>query len=70
MSPNMIIIGSKNKKTANVVLYSHDIHKEVCVEAHNLFTSDGYHSELYIENGLEHTYNKSCERYILNFFGK
>jgi predicted esterase len=47
-----------------------DIHKKVCEEAHELFKSEGYDSELYIENGLEHTYDKACEPYILNFLKK
>jgi predicted esterase len=57
----------KNKPRMLFYTGTHDIHKQVCMEAHELFLSEGYCSKLYIENELQHTYDKSCEAYMLNF---
>jgi len=49
---------------------SEDIHKIPCIQAHNLFINEGFDSEIYIENGLKHTWKKYCEDNIYNYLLK
>lgn len=60
--------GPLNKKP-RMLFYTgtNDVHKEVCEQAHELFKSEGYQSQIYIENGLDHQYDKQCEEYIFKF---
>jgi len=50
---------------------SEDIHKIPCIQAHTIFTNEGFNSKLYIENGLKHTWEKYHEvniyEYLLQF---
>lgn len=44
-----------------------DIHKDPCIQAHRIFTNEGFNSSIYIEDGLSHNYSSNCENYIYNF---
>lgn len=61
-----------NKRNEKMYFYtgSEDIHKVPCIQAHNIFTNEGYKSVLYIEPNLKHTWNKSCENKIFEYLNK
>jgi predicted esterase len=44
-----------------------DIHKIPCIQAHKLFTNEGFDSKLYIEDGLTHTWKKYHEDTIYEY---
>ncbi len=49
---------------------TNDIHKIPCIEAYNIFLNEGFDSQLYIENGLNHNWNKNCEDNIFSYLLK
>ncbi len=54
---------SINDKKTPIYFYTgtEDIHMMPCIQAHRLFTNEGFASTLYIEPGLTHTWDTSCE---------
>jgi predicted esterase len=46
---------------------SEDIHKIPCIQAHQLFTNEGFDSKIYIEDGLNHTWKKYHEQNIYDY---
>ena len=47
---------------------SEDIHLIPCIQAHQIFTNEQFKSELYIEDGLKHTWEKNHEKRIYAYF--
>ena len=45
-----------------------DIHKIPCIQAHQIFTNEGFESKLYIEENLGHTWKKYHEQHIYDYF--
>ena len=44
-----------------------DIHKIPCEQAYQIFTNEGFNSKIFIEEGLEHTWEKYHEENIYNY---
>jgi hypothetical protein len=59
-----------NSKKPFIYFYtgSEDIHKIPCIQAHQIFTNEGFQSKLYIEEGLTHTWKKYHETNIYDYF--
>ena len=44
-----------------------DVHLEPCIQAHKIFTNEGFESSIFIKDGEKHTWNKECEEHIFNY---
>lgn len=63
----------KNEDTKTPIYFysgTDDVHKIPCIQAHKLFINEEFNSEIYIEDGLNHTWNKSCENNLYNYLLK
>jgi poly(3-hydroxybutyrate) depolymerase len=47
----------------------HDEYRLPCQNGHAIFVDEGFDSTLFVEPGLEHGYDFSCEPYILDWMG-
>lgn len=64
----------KNRKggSPNLLFYTgtEDVHLKPCVWANDIFQTEGYNSQIYIEEGRKHSYHYSSEKIILDFIFK
>lgn len=44
-----------------------DVHKIPCIQAHQIFTNEGFPSTLWIEEGLGHKWNIECEEHLFEY---
>lgn len=60
-----------NEETRKTPIYfytgTEDIHKIPCIQAHQLFTNEGFDSKIYIEEGGRHMWDKKCENNIYEY---
>lgn len=60
----------ENDKKTPIQFYTGtlDVHLNPCIQAHKIFTNEGFESSIFIKEGEKHSYNKNCEEHIFNYF--